>query len=193
MYITFVENIINLIFNMENTYNFYRIKMSYKGEDATGAIASIKTEDLVMATCYSEAEKLVYALMEGVKTYGEVSYEILKNKNISNILFNNTFNVDNHEICGLVNYYFEEAKETETGLYAVTADVYTVNEKTGKTTSAKETVYMPATSPNHAIKICSEYLEGIFGDFIIRHVKYDNAQSVFVTPSAHSANLLSVK
>ncbi|MCS2981808.1 DUF4494 domain-containing protein [Bacteroides xylanisolvens] len=36
--------------------------MAYKGTNDLGAIVPIKSEDLVMATCYTEAEQIAYKL-----------------------------------------------------------------------------------------------------------------------------------
>ena len=99
---------------MSKDFEFYRIKMAYKAEDANGAIALMKTEDLVMATCYTEAETIAYKLMEGKDQFGEVSYEIVKTK-ISEVLYNETFATDEELICGLFTYYFEEPEDTEVG------------------------------------------------------------------------------
>lgn len=37
---------------MSKGFNYFRIKMAYKGTNDQGAIVTIKSEDLVMATCY---------------------------------------------------------------------------------------------------------------------------------------------
>ena len=38
---------------MSKGFNYFRIKMAYKGTNDQGAIVTIKSEDLVMATCYT--------------------------------------------------------------------------------------------------------------------------------------------
>ena len=175
---------------MSNNFNYYRIKMAFKAEDENGAIVPVKTEDLVMATCYTEAEKIAYKLMEGKDQFGDVSYEIIKTK-IDNVLYNETFCIDETLICGLFSYYFEEPEDTEVGLYAVTAIINCMDEKTGKLKPQKETIYLPAESPRQAIADALSYLnEHISCDsFTIRNVKYDKAQSVMVTPETHQANI----
>lgn len=65
---------------MSKDFKYFRIKMSYQGTDATGAIVPIKTEDIVMAVCYSDAEAIAYKLAEGKNEYGEVDIEIVKPK-----------------------------------------------------------------------------------------------------------------
>ena len=40
---------------MSKDFNYFRIKMAYKGANDLGAIVPIKSEDLVMATCYTKS------------------------------------------------------------------------------------------------------------------------------------------
>ena len=176
---------------MSKGFDSYRIKMAFKAEAENGAIEPTKTEDLVMATCYTEAEKIAYKLMEGKDRFGEVSYEITKTK-ISSVLYNDTFQTDENLICGLFSYYFEEPEDTEVGLYAVSAIIYFVVEKTGKLKPQKETIYLPAKSPRQAIANTVEYINVFIPNadsYTIRNVKYDKAQSVMVTPEVHTANI----
>lgn len=176
---------------MNKEFEFYRIKMAFKTEDENGAIIPVKTEDLVMATCYTEAEKIAYRLMEGKDQFGDVTYEIIKTK-ITNIVYNNTFQTDETLISGLISYYFEEPEDTEVGLYAVSANVNYIDEKTGKIKPQKETIYLPAESPRQAIVNASTYMNNVFSTadgYTIRNVKYDKAQSVMVTQPVHQANI----
>lgn len=176
---------------MSKGSDFYRIKMAFKAEADNGAIVPVKTEDLVMATCYTEAEKIAYKLMEGKDQFGEVSYEIVKTK-ISSVLYNETFQTDEVLICGLFTYYFEEPEDTEVGLYAVAAIINFMDEKTGKLKPQKETIYLPAESPRQAIANATAYIDDVFStadSYTIRNVKYDKAQSVMVTQEVHKANV----
>lgn len=176
---------------MNKGFDFYRIKMAYKAEADNGAIVPVKTEDLVMATCYTEAESIAYKLMEDKTQFGDVSYEITKTK-ISEVLYNDTFQTDENLICGLISYYFEEPEDTEVGLYAVSAIINFIDEKTGKNKPQKETFYVPATTPQNAIKAVTTLIDDSYStadSYTIRNVKYDKAQSVMVTPETHQANL----
>lgn len=94
---------------MSKDFKYFRIKMSYQGTDATGAIVPIKTEDIVMAVCYSDAEAIAYKLAEGKNEYGEVDIEIVKTK-ISEIAYNDTFATDTELIGGLISYYLKNQK-----------------------------------------------------------------------------------
>lgn len=176
---------------MSKGFDFYRIKMAFRAEAENGAIVPVKTEDLVMATCYAEAESIAYNLMDGKDQFGDVTYEIIKTK-IINVLYNDTFKTDENMVCGLISYYFEEPEDTEVGLYAVSAVLSFMDEKTGKIKPQKETIYIPACSPNQAISNASKYLEEVYysaENFTIRNVKYDNAQSVLVTKEVHASNV----
>lgn len=173
----------------EETFKFFRIKMAYKGTNEMGAIVPIKTEDLVMATCYTEAEKIAYKLAEGKDEFGDVDIEIVRTK-IEELAFNNTFSVDNSLLCGLVTYYFEETEDTEVALYQVNLTYFSINEKTGKLQSENGTIYVPAKSSSKAIDNIAAYLhqQGESREYAIRNVKYDKAQSVMVTPETHQRN-----
>lgn len=176
---------------MSENFDYYRIKMAFKAEDENGAIVPVKTEDLVMATSYTEAEKIAYKLMEDKDEFGDVSYEIFKTK-ITNILYNDTFKTDDVLVCGLFSYYFEEPEDTEVGLYAVSAILNFIDEKTGKLKPHKGTIYLPAESPRQAIAEATTYINDAYptvDSYTIRNVKYDKAESVMVTPAVHKTNI----
>lgn len=167
---------------MNKGFSYFRVKTSYKGENTMGAIENIKSEDLVMAANYTEAEKLAYMLLEDLNTYNDdAEIEIVKTK-ISEIIFNDTFAVEKEWRRGLNQYYFEESEDTEVGLYQVSVVFTIIDEKTGKQKNETETIYTPAYSSSKAIINVHEYLKevGETRDYIIRNVKYDKAQSVIV-------------
>ena len=175
---------------MSKDFNYFRIKMAYKGTNDLGAIVPIKSEDLVMATCYTEAEQIAYKLTEGKDEFGDVDVEIVRTK-ISEVAYNDTFATDTELICGLISYFFEESEDTEVGLYQVSLVYYDVDEKTGKTKSSNSTIYVPAYSSSEAIENIRTYLKraGETREYTIRNVKYDKAQSVMVTPETHQNNI----
>lgn len=170
--------------------NYYRIKLAYKGMDEKGFITSIKSEDLVMATCYTEAEQVAYKLAEGKDEYGNVEIEIIKTK-INEVVFNNAFSVAKELTHGLITYYFKESENSEVGLYAVTIVYYETNETNGKDKQTKEIIFIPASSSKEAIDNIHATLKklGESRDWVIRNIKYDKAQSVLVTPETHQNNL----
>lgn len=172
----------NIFRTMNKGTMFFRIKETYKDANEQGAIVTFKTEDLAMATCYTEAEKIADELAQGKNKFGDVDIEIVRTK-IPNVVFNDTFAVDTDPICGLVSYYFEEADDTEVALYQVNLVYYDINEKTGKVKKQNDTIYIPAVSSSDAIDNVKAYLRkcGEQRDYAIRNVKYDKAQSVMVT------------
>lgn len=174
---------------MSKDFKYFRIKMSYQGTNAMGAIVSIKTEDLVMAVCYSDAEAIAYKLAEDKNEFGEVDIEVIKTK-ITEIAYNDTFSTDTELIRGLISYYFEESEDSEVGLYQVSLVYLNLDEKTGKVKNEKGTIYVPAYSSPEAIDNVRDYLKqvGETREYIIRNVKYDKAQSVMVTPEVHKNN-----
>lgn len=174
---------------MSTNFYYFRIKMAYKGTDDQGAIVPVKTEDLVMATCYTEAEKIAYTLAEGKDEFGEVDIDIARTK-IGSVAYNDTLATDRALTCGLITYYFEEDETTEAGLYAVSVIYHDVDEKTGKAKKTSETIYMPADTSKAAIENTHKYLkaEEETRDWTIRNVKYDKAQSILVTPDTHKSN-----
>lgn len=171
--------------------NYFRIKFNWISEKEDGSLVPTKTEDIVLTSCYTDAEALAINLLKGKDYYGEVTYEIIKTK-ISEILYNSAFKNDEHSVQGMVEYYFEEAEDgSEIGLYAVNVLYSVTDEKTGKRKSSKETLFTPATSANGAINFVKMFLTDVeTRDWLIRDVKFDKAQSVFVTPQTHKSNLL---
>ena len=88
---------------MKETSNYYRIKTEWTKEAADGQLQKTKTEELVYATSYSEAEAVAYALLEAEnrEQYSDATIEIVKTK-ISEMLFNETLDHDDKLIGGLV-------------------------------------------------------------------------------------------
>lgn len=99
---------------MSKDFNYFRIKMAYKGANDLGAIVPIKSEDLVMATCYTEAEQIAYKLAEGKDEFGDVDIEIVRTK-ISEVAYNDTFATDTELICGLISYFLKKVKIQKLG------------------------------------------------------------------------------
>lgn len=99
---------------MSKDFNYFRIKMAYKGANDLGAIVPIKSEDLVMATCYTEAEQIAYKLAEGKDEFGDVDVEIVRTK-ISEVAYNDTFATDTELICGLISYFLKKVKIQKLG------------------------------------------------------------------------------
>ena len=194
LYISLHRQINCLIFNlskMGKDSEFYRIKMTYQGEKEDGGLDTIKSEDLVMAVNYTDAEKIAFKLMEdkAIDDMESVKYEIIKTK-ITDVIYNNTFVTDVNLIGGLFMYYFEEGESTEVGLYSVQV-IYIELKENGKEKRSTETLYIPATTPQEAASLVNSYLKdvGETRNWIIRNVKFDKAQTVLVTKEKHQKDV----
>ena len=132
---------------MQTGFDFYRIKTEWTSEREGGALAKTKTEELVYASSYSEAEKVAYALAENQNRtqFGSISIEILKTK-ITELVYNNVLTQDTELTAGLVCNFFEEAVDTEVGLYCVKVMYMVVDEKTGKLY-----IYPPSYSDENSV------------------------------------------
>lgn len=160
-----------------NGFNYYRIKMCWKTLLDNGEIAKVKTEDLVYASSYTDAEKIAYALVENQNRtqYEEIySIEIIKTK-ISEFLFTKDFARDSVLVGGLVYNYFEGIEEG-VGLYAVKVMVTTIDEKSAKEKRSYQTIYTAARSNSDAANRVKGYMSQT--DCVIRDVKFDAAESV---------------
>lgn len=172
-------------------YNFYRIKTEWKKEQESGELSKTKTEELVMATSYTEAEKIAYAIADDQSRtrFGSMNIEIIKTK-ICDVLFNNILVQDGQTTCGLICNFFEEPEESGVGLYMVKAAVFTQDEKTGKIKHSTRTMFVPATSNADATNRVKTHMdESMFGDFVIRDTRFDKAEAIYWPSDIHQAKV----
>lgn len=162
---------------MKTGFDYYRIKMQWKGELEDGSLEKVKTEDLVYATSYTEAEQVAYALIDAQNRtkHDEIySLEIVKTK-ISDMLFNDSLDQDTDRIGDMVYNFFPQIDGGE-GFYAVKVLIIRLDERTAKEKRTYETVYTPATDNHDAAKRVQAYLSS--EEIVIRDVRFDNAESV---------------
>lgn len=162
---------------MTQGFDYFRIKMAWTAEQEDGSLAKVKTEDLVYASSYTEAEKIAYALIEDQQRdkNGDVVIEILKTK-ISEMLFNDNLQHDSGLIGGLVYNYLDPDADDNIGIYAVKVMLVTVDERTAKEKRTYETIYTPASSNTDAADRIRKHLS--MSDFVIRDIKFDKAESI---------------
>lgn len=165
---------------MKTGFDYYRIKMAWTDELEDGSLSKIKTEDLVYASSYTEAEKIAYALIEDqqrTRHSDDVQMEIIKTK-ITEMLFNNILEHDNELVGGMVYNYLtsEQVDQESVGIYAVKVMIITIDEKTAKEKRTHETIYTPASSNTNA----AERVRKSMGvqDYVIRDIKFDKAESI---------------
>ena len=170
-----------------NGFNYYRLKMCWQGEGDDGGITKIKTEELVYATSYTEAEKIAYALIEQENRaqHGDVSLEIVKTK-IEELVYNDILQKDEQLTEGFVNSYFQESDDSGTGLYGVKVMFIRVDERTGKEKRTHSVIYTPAKSNADASAIINNYLKNSVerGEAVIRDAKFDNIVAI-LWPKEH--------
>ena len=166
---------------MKEGFNFFRIKMEWTSEKEDGALVKTKTEELVLASNYTEAEKVAYAIAEDqnrMKFSSSISMDIVKTK-ISELLYNDALVHDETLVEGLVHNYFEESDDTGVGLYAVKVMYIEVDEKTGREKYPVETIYTPAVSNIDAADFVKSYLKhNEIREFVIRDTKFDKAEAI---------------
>lgn len=162
---------------MKTEFDYYRIKMNWTAEDEDGTLAKIKTEDLVYASSYTEAEKIAYALVEDQKRdqYSDVTFEIIKTK-ITEMLFNDNLCHDSELIGGLVYNYLDPEADENIGIYSVKVMTMVIDEKTAKEKRSYETIYTPASSNTDAAERIQKHLG--LADYVIRDIKFDKAESI---------------
>lgn len=171
-------------------YNYYRIKTAWKGDGEDGAVGTIKTEELVYATSYTEAEKIAYALIAqyGRDQYSEPSFEIIKTK-IEELVYNQNLHAEEALTEGLVNCFFEESDDTGVGLYGVKVMFITVDERSGKEKRNHSVIYVPAKSNADASKLIGDYLNNTMrGEFVVRDAKFDHTSAI-LWPKDHYQSL----
>lgn len=161
--------------------NYYRIKTTWLGEHSEGGdLVKRKTEELVLATSYTEAEKVAYALLKKenrTQFSDDINIEIIKTK-IKDVIYNDNLQKDEEPICGLVTCYFEEGDETGVGLYGVKVMFLNIDAKSGKEKRSHETIYLPACSNADATKRVAEHLKSSPVDHVIRDAKFDPAVAI---------------
>ena len=163
--------------------DYYRFKSTWTKEDAdNGGVAKVKTEDLISAESYTEAEKIAYQIIESqnrTKLDPLFSFEIIKT-NIRELLYNpEEMDTDETTVKNRV-YAFFTSEDAEVGIYAVDALIYE-DDDNGEQKSRKNTLYVAAPSSAKAQKIAVKKMSYEDLDYIIRAVKFDKAKSIVWT------------
>lgn len=162
-------------------FNYYRIKTEWLAEKEDGKLQKTKTEELVYASSYTEAESIAYALVEKYERsrYGAPSIEIIKTK-ISELLYNSILQEADYLVGGLIINFFEEEDTTGVGMYQVKVYYTEVDEKTAKEKHSTETIFTPARSNSDASSAVLAYLKkvGETRDYVVRNSVFDKAEAI---------------
>lgn len=170
----------------DRVFDFYRLKSEFVKEDEKGVLSKTKSEELIMATSYTEAEKVAYEIAEDQERtrFGSLGIEIIKTK-INDVLFNDVLCQDDNVVCEMICNFFEESEDSGVGLYSVKVLFLTVDEKTGKTKKSNQTFFVPATSNSDATTRIKDYLKQSFSDYVIRDTKFDKAEAIYWPKDFH--------
>lgn len=161
--------------------NFYRIKTEWVSEKEDKSLAKVKTEELVYAENYTDAECVACELIHKYDRtrFGDVNYEIVKTK-ISELLYNQILQTDMTRIVDRVTSYFEESDTSGVGMYQVKVYYTEIDPKTAKEKHSTETIFTPAKSNSDATQCVLDYLKkvGESRDYIVRDTRYDKAEAI---------------
>ena len=166
----------------ENAHlDYYRIKTEWVSEGENGILQKTKTEELVLATSYTEAEMVAHSIVETQERqkFGSVNIEIIKTK-INDVLINDILAQETEMTAGLICNYFQESEESGVGLYAVKINNFYIDEKSGKTKRTSETLYTPALGNADTTNRIAEHLKNTMTDYVIRDVKFDKAEAIYL-------------
>lgn len=168
---------------MTKGFSYYRIKMAWTQEQEDGSLAKVKTEDLVFASSYTEAEQMAYAISEDQlrSAHGDVVYEIIKTK-ITTMLYNDdVLKHDPELVGGCVCCCVDPDADVDAGIYAVKTLLITIDERTGKEKRVSETIHTAAKSNADALtRVRKHYGEM---DYVVRDVRFDKTQLLLWAPS----------
>jgi hypothetical protein len=181
---------------MNNVFDYYRIKTKWTSERPDGSLEKVKSEDLVRASSYTEAEKAAYLLVEHLRRNQydyRISVEIVKTK-IDELFYRPVLSTETEMVGGFVSNYFKKGDDTEAGLYAVKVMYLELNEKTGMEKHSTGTIHVPGESSVDASNFVKHFLKKYESrDFIIRDIKFDNAESILWPPDIHREKIESYK
>lgn len=169
----------------EKTLSYFRIKTECTVENPNGALEKKRIEELILASCYTEAETLVNEIIASLNRtqFGSVNYEIIKTK-IPDVIFNEILSQD-ETIKDFMCNCFEESETSGVGLYAVKVVFFTIDEKTAKEKQTTEVFYIPAESNADATDRISKHLNNTMSEFVIRDAKFDKAEAIYWPLDVH--------
>ena len=169
--------------------NFFRLKTNWVCEDEEGNLVKTKTEELVEADTYTEAETIECTINTkmGREKIEPATYEIVKAK-IDNMLYNSILSKNDDMTCKHIETFFDEKEETGMGMYSVKACFFETDEK-GKEKKRIESYHVPAHSNTDATMHVKSYVEWKYTfspSFVIKEVKFDKAEAVYWTEDSYT-------
>lgn len=162
-------------------FNFYRIKTDWITEKEDGNLTKVRTEELVYASSYTEAESIAAELISKYERtkFGACNYEIIRTK-ISELIYNDILSTDEATVGGLLCSFFAESEDSGVGLYQVKVLYSWVDEVTAKEKHASDVIFTPANSNVAATEAVVAYLKkvGETRQYIVRDTRFDKAEAI---------------
>jgi hypothetical protein len=164
----------------------FRITTAWLRENPeTGAAEKIKTDELVEAQNFTEAETVGFAITEHEQRFklGDVDINIKRIDNITEIIHNSEVLATSDELIqGLTYSFFEGEEDSGEGLYNVKV-VFTETGENGKDKKITETYLVPASSNGEATQIVTNRIKKLDSRiFVVRDAKFDKASAILLTP-----------
>lgn len=167
----------------------FKIKTTWlKETPESGAAAKVKTEELVEATSFTEAEKVAYAIAEREgRMYldDEVDINIQRVDGFT-LLYQPVMERDEELVENLVCLYFDIDKGDEVGLYNVKVVTSEIDEKC-KVKQYTHNLLVPASSNGEASKLAKLHAKKYMAspDAIVKDVKFNNASALYLTQGTY--------
>lgn len=166
----------------------FRIKTSWLCEDkGSGALKKTKSEELVEAINYTEAEKVANAIAEKEQRFVfEMDIAIQRVDNVNAILYQPVLEKDEKLLEGFVNTYFSAEEDSEIGLYSVKVNATEIDANF-KEKETSRIIFIPATSNGEASKLAKLYAKKVLGipDARVKDVKFDRCSAMLLTPGTY--------
>lgn len=165
---------------------YYKTASVLTEEQPDGSLENVKREFLIEAATFGDAESSSIVFLTDMTNFKEtICIEKVEKSKISDLLFNDSFEVDKEIKHGLMEYSLLEGS----ALYAVEVEYAEENDK-GKIKKTKDTVWCPAVSPTDAISLVDEYLRSVEQrDYEIKGVKYSKISHVMVLPETYQKHI----
>ena len=167
----------------------FRLKFAYKYQNDNGEVKKAKTEAFAECETYTDAEKLVYAIVEqnGWGQFGLPEYEIIKTKyKVKDFIDNKVTCEDTYgnDLEGRVECYFSKDND---GFFVIKVKFIHIDENTGKEKYTSQVFVVAEESINSAIVTLRNYLRRSMTDFIIVDSKLDPAENIYLFPESYTS------
>ena len=167
----------------------FRLRFAYKYQNDNGEVKKAKTEVFAECETYTDAEKLVYAIIEknGWGQFGSPEYEIIKTKyQVKDFIDNKVTYEDTYgdDLGGRVECYFSKDND---GFFVIKVKFTHIDENTGKEKFTSQVFVVAEESINSAIVTLRNYLRCSTMDFVIVDSKLDPAENIYLFPKSYES------